>query len=171
MAPDLAARLAPEDLLQETLLEAARQGRAFEPQGPAAFYRCSSASRASRSWRPTGAGTRSSARRRRRCGTIPRSPQTSPSAGSGADERDGRLRTAVARLPERQAQACDSANLEAATLAETAAALECSEAAVKALVTRGLAELAAHLDLAGLLSATFAPRAAMYREDGPAPDA
>ena len=39
LSPELAARLAPEDLLQETLLEAARKVGGFEPQGPAAFYR------------------------------------------------------------------------------------------------------------------------------------
>jgi RNA polymerase sigma-70 factor (ECF subfamily) len=52
------------------------------------------------------------------------------------------LAEALARLPERQAEAVRLRYLEGMSLAETADRLACTEAAVKALVARGLSALA-----------------------------
>jgi RNA polymerase sigma-70 factor (ECF subfamily) len=52
------------------------------------------------------------------------------------------LHHALLALPERQAEAVRCRYLEGLSLAETAERLECSEPAVKALVCRGLADLA-----------------------------
>ena len=149
LSPELAASLAPEDLLQETLLEAARKVGAFEPQGPAAFYRwlvgiarfkIAEAERARRALKRALVGE---------LHDDPAESQTSPSGRAQRDERDGRLRHAVAALPPRQADAVRLRYLEARSLAETAAELQCTEAAVKALVSRGLSELAQGLDPTG----------------------
>jgi len=138
-------RVGAEDILQETLLEAARKIDAFEPQGSGSFYRwlvgiarfkISEAQRAGRAGK--------------RAFEVPldsdlAGTQTSPSVGVARAERGDRVSAALDRLPERQAEAVRLRYLEGATLAETAAALQCTESAVKALVTRGLAELARQL--------------------------
>lgn len=141
----LQRRVAPEDLLQETLLEGARKLGDFAPQGPSSFYR----------WlvgiaRYKISEALRSARARKRALEEPlavdlAASQTSPSLGAARAEGAARLGAALDALPERQGLAVRLRYLEGCSLAETAERLACSEAAVKALVARGLADLAGRL--------------------------
>ncbi|HTE05593.1 MAG TPA: RNA polymerase sigma factor [Planctomycetota bacterium] len=142
----LRGRLAPEDVLQETLLEAARKVGEFEPEGPSAFYRwllgiarfkLSEAERAQRAFKRSN---------ERPLQIDPAHEQTSPSGLARQGERADRLHVAIGLLPERQAEAVRLRYLQALSLAETAERLQCSEAAVKSLVSRGMVAMAGHLD-------------------------
>jgi len=137
----LARRVAPEDVLQETLLESARKIDAFEPQEPASFYRWLvqiarfKISEADRAWR---------ARKRALETPLEEEPpraQTSPSGRAVRAERAALLHAALEALPEAQAEAIRLRYLEGQSLAETAERLGRTEAAVKALVSRGFAAL------------------------------
>ena len=142
MEPALAARVAPEDVLQETLLEAARKLSAFEDRGAASYYR----------WLVGIARFKTSeARRAQRAlkrsletpleGSLP-DARTSPSGHAMRAEQGLALHTALGRLPDRQGEAVRLRYLEGLSLKETAERLDTSESAVKALVTRGMAALA-----------------------------
>jgi len=142
MPAHLARRVAPEDVLQETLLESSRKIDAFEPRGPSSFYRwlvaiarfkLSEAARAQRADKRA---------RERPLEQPVLAEQTSASGRAMRGEQRLELHAALAALPERQAEAVRLRYLEGRTLAETAAALEASEPAVKALVSRGLMALA-----------------------------
>jgi RNA polymerase sigma-70 factor (ECF subfamily) len=138
---ELARRVTPEDVLQETLLEASRRIGAFEHQGPASFYR----------WLVGIARFKlSEAGRAQRA--LKRTPDLALESGQGdgatslggqVARREGALRIhdALANLPERQAEAIRLRYLEGLSVRETAERLECSVPAAKALVTRALAEL------------------------------
>lgn len=141
MGGGLARCVAPEDILQETHLESARKIGEFEPRGPASFYRwlveiarfkIAEAERAQRA-------------HKRALETPledpPAASQTSPSGRAMRSERAALLLQALAALPEAQAEAVRLRYLEGLTIAETAERLARSEAAVKALVSRGLAAL------------------------------
>jgi RNA polymerase sigma-70 factor (ECF subfamily) len=143
MAGDLARRVAPEDLLQETLLEASRKLESFVPQeGGSSFYR----------WLVGIARHKLQEANRarhalKRAAEValdgdPARSQTSPSGHAMRAEGALRLHEALLTLPERQAEAVRLRYLEGMSLAETAERLACSEPAVKALVARGLAALA-----------------------------
>jgi RNA polymerase sigma-70 factor (ECF subfamily) len=142
MEPPLAARVSAEDVLQETLLACARRLQSFEDRGPASFYR----------WLVGIARFKlSEARRAQRAGkraleepmddTLP-GAVTSPSGRAVRAEGGAALHDALARLPDRQGEAVRLRYLEGLSVAETAARLETSESAVKALVGRGLTALA-----------------------------
>ncbi|MBI1851542.1 MAG: sigma-70 family RNA polymerase sigma factor [Planctomycetes bacterium] len=142
MSPALARSVAPEDVLQETHLESARKIGEFEPRGPASFYRwlveiarfkISEAERAQRA--------------RKRSLESPleddlHASQTSPSGRAMRSECALLVRDAIAALPDGQADAVRLRYLEGLTIAETSQRLARSEAAVKALVSRGLEALA-----------------------------
>lgn len=142
----LALRVAPEDLLQETLLEASRKLPGFVPEhGSASFYRWLVAIAR---FKVLEAGRAQRAAKRAREEPLEASVPagwTSPSGGALRSERAAALAQALARLPERQAAAVRLRWLEGRSVAETAAELEASEPAVKALVSRGLAALAQEL--------------------------
>jgi RNA polymerase sigma-70 factor (ECF subfamily) len=72
--------------------------------------------------------------------------QTSPSQQAVRQEDLLRLAEALARLPEDQRAAVELHHLEGRTLAETAAALGRTRAAVASLVFRGLRNLRQRLD-------------------------
>ena len=141
MSNELAQRVSPEDILQETLLESSRKIDAFVPQGGASFYR----------WlvgiarnKVLEANRARLARKRSLEGPLEidlAQSQTSPSGRAMRIESAVHLHDALATLPERQAEAVRCRYLEGLSLAETAERLECSEPAVKALVSRGLLEL------------------------------
>jgi RNA polymerase sigma-70 factor (ECF subfamily) len=141
MSAELAARVSPEDVLQETLLESSRKIDAFDPQGGASFYR----------WLVGIARYKVSEANRARLAkkraleapltADPAHSQTSPSGRAMRFESARALHAALAALPERQAEAVRLRYLEGASVAETAEQLACTESAAKALVTRGLAEL------------------------------
>jgi len=140
MSPGLARRVAPEDVLQETLLEASRKLHAFEPRGPGSFY----------GWLVAIALRKvlEAARGRAEEG-LPESDPLHEASGAATAavraERAERLRAALATLPEAQAAAICLRYLEGATTREAAERLGRSEAAVKMLLARGFAALAGRL--------------------------
>jgi len=144
MPPGLGGFVAPEDLVQEAHLESARRLDEFEDRGPASFYR----------WLVAIAHNkiREASRRRgakkRAHGALDAEPpavQTSPSGRVMRDERSAQIAAALAGLPEAQAEAVRLRYLGGLSIAETAERLARSDAAVKALVARGLQALAERL--------------------------
>ena len=144
MAGGSAQGFSAEDVLQETLLEATRKIAAFEPRGRASFYR----------WLVGIARFKlteaARAQRAKKRATSPleepvADTQTSPSGHMMRGERRDGLLQALADLPDRQADAVRLRYLEGLSGAEVAARLDCSESAVKALVSRGMADLATRL--------------------------
>lgn len=141
MSDELAQRVSPEDVAQETLLESSRKIDAFVPEGGSSFYR----------WLVGIArnkvleANRARLARKRSEGPLEidlAHSQTSPSGRAMRAEHALQLHQALTSLPERQAEAVRCRYLEGLSLAETAQRLECTEPAVKALVSRGLADLA-----------------------------
>ncbi len=145
MSPALRGFLSPEDVVQETHLESARRIDSFESRGPASFYR----------WLVGIARNKiREAERLRRAkkravlaplDADPAAKQTSPSGRVHGAERRERIAAALGDLPGAQGEAVRLRYLEGLSVAETAAELERSESSVKALVSRGLAELSARL--------------------------
>jgi RNA polymerase sigma-70 factor (ECF subfamily) len=145
MGPAAGSTVGAEDLLQETLLEAARKLGAFEDRGPASFYRWLVAIarfKVSEAGRARRAAKRS---REEPLAADPPGRGTSPSGGAARAERADLLREALEGLPEAQAEAVRLRYLEGCTVAETAERLGRSPAAVKALVSRGLEGLGERL--------------------------
>ena len=148
MPAPLALRTAPEDVLQETLLEAARKLDRFEEQAAggdrSSFYRWLvgiARFKLSEAVRSAGAAKRD-------LDPLDHSvaaSQTSPSGHALRTEAHDALAGALDALPKRRAEAVRLRYLEGLTVAETAARLGCSESAVKALVARGLGELGERL--------------------------
>lgn len=138
----LAARVAPEDVLQETLFEASRRIGAFEPRGEASFYRwlvgiarrkLAEAERARRAAKRSG-GEREEVELA--------AAQTSLASRAGRRERGADLLAALGRLPARQAEAVRLRYLEGLSVEQAARRLGCTAPAAKALVTRALSDLA-----------------------------
>jgi RNA polymerase sigma-70 factor (ECF subfamily) len=141
----LARTVAAEDVLQETLLEAARKLDAFEDRGSGSFYRwlvaiarfkLSEADRARHAQKRTMVGALES---------DPPAADTAPEERILREERAERLRGAVESLPPDQAEAVRLRYLEGLTVAETSERMSRSPASVKALVSRGLDALAGRL--------------------------
>jgi RNA polymerase sigma-70 factor (ECF subfamily) len=143
MSADLARRVAPEDVLQETLLEASRKLDGFERQSDgASFYRWLVGIARNKVNEAHRAGASKKRAAEVELDGDPARTQTSPSGHAMRAEGAVHLAEALARLPERQAEAVRLRYLEGMSLAETADRLACTEAAVKALVARGLSALA-----------------------------
>jgi RNA polymerase sigma-70 factor (ECF subfamily) len=146
MSAALRGDLSPDDVVQETHLASARRIDEFEPRGPASFYR----------WLVGIARNKvREAERRRRAkkravlaplAGEPAGDQTSPSGRVRGRERRELLLDAVRELPGAQGEAVRLRYLEGRSVAETARVLDRSESAVKALVSRGLAQLGTRLD-------------------------
>ncbi len=138
----LALRVDARDVVQDALTESSRRIASFEPRGPSSFYRWLveiAARKISEAARAQNAKKRSL--------EVPldaplRSSDTSPSGRAVRSEVSERLHDGLAALPERQAEAVRLRYLEGLSVAETARSLACSESAVKALVSRGLMDLA-----------------------------
>jgi RNA polymerase sigma-70 factor (ECF subfamily) len=145
MEPALRAKVTPEDVLQDTLLESARGIDRYDPEKGSSFYSWLvgiAKHKISESRRAQGA------RKRAMVGSLDGSKkadvvseQTSPSGGAVRNERRGRLLDALADLPERQGEAIRLRYLEGLSVAETGQRLDASESAIKSLVSRGMAEL------------------------------
>lgn len=145
MNRDLVRRVPPEDVLQETLVEAARKLDTFEPQRSGSFYpwlvgiarfKAKEARRAHR------------ARKRALETPLEHDPVQERTGASGLAvraERAERLRAALETLPEPQAEAIRLRYLEGASTREAAERMDRSEAAVKMLLSRGFAALADRL--------------------------
>lgn len=144
MAGGSAQGFCAEDVLQETLLESTRKIAAFEPRGRASFYRWLVAIAR---FKLTEAARAQGAKKRARAPLDEdvAGSQTSPSGHMMRGERRDGLLQALAELPDRQADAVRLRYLEGQSVAEVAGQLDCSESAVKALVSRGMAELASRL--------------------------
>lgn len=147
---NVALAVTADDLAQETLLEASRKIGAFESDGPASFYRWLVA--IARFKHAESVRAAKAAKRALEVPLVepPPARQTSPSAGALRGERAAFLHGALAELPEAQAEAVTLRWLEGLTVAETAGKLERSEAAVKALLARGLIALAQELQRRGI---------------------
>ena len=144
--PALRHRVAPEDVLQETLLESSRKLDGFEPSGPGAFYRWLAAIARHKLAEAVRAQRADRRAREEPLGHPPAASQSSPSGRAIRDERAERLATALSALPRRRALAVRLRYLEGLSVAETAGRLGCTGPAVKPLVARGLAELYRSLD-------------------------
>lgn len=142
----LARRVPPEDLVQETLLTAARRLHEFRPEGEHSFY----------AWlvgiarhKLSEAQRSEFAEKRARVASLDHDPSgraTSPSFAALRADQTERIRMAIASLPDAQATALRLRYLEGCTTAQVATAMGKSEAAIKALVVRAFAELAERLD-------------------------
>ena len=147
MTPELARHVAPEDILQETLIESARKIDGFEPRGPSSFY----------AWlveiaRYKMAEARRAGRADKRAKQAPLEGATqalgissTPSRHAVASEGAERLAAALERINPERAEAVRLRYLEGLSVAEAAGRLGCSETALKSRVARGLAELSDHV--------------------------
>jgi RNA polymerase sigma-70 factor (ECF subfamily) len=135
----------PDDVVQETCLEASRKIHEFVPEHRRAFY----------AWLVRIAGFKlKEADRRRRAKKRgnpapleidPAAIQTSVASRVGRADRARRVAEALEAIPPQQAEAVRLRYLQGLSVKDTAAALDTSPAAVKALVARGLEQLAARL--------------------------
>ena len=134
-----------DDVVQEVYLESIRKLDDFEYRGPTSFYRwlVSIAEFKMREiHRAAGAAKRAPAEPLE---PEPGSKEPTPSDRAARNERLDRLVSALDAMEGDRARAVRMRYLEGRTISETAKALEKSEAAVKALVSRGLADLSARL--------------------------
>ena len=147
MHPGLRGWIEPDDVVQEACLEAARKIAEFEDRHPNGFY----------AWlvriadfKLKEADRRRRAKKRGQPASLevePMSLQTSVAGRASRGEHALRIADALTVLPGSQAEAVRLRYLQGLSVAETAERLETTPAAVKALVARGLAQLAGRLKL------------------------
>jgi RNA polymerase sigma-70 factor (ECF subfamily) len=137
----LLQRVTPQDVLQETCLESERKLAAFEPQGPGSFYAWLVAIARYKIAEAERAGQAQKNARAHPLADSVSANDTRPSGHAVRKEGAERLREALLDLPERQAEAVRLRYLEGLSVAEAAQRLDCSEPALKALVSRGLMDL------------------------------
>lgn len=145
MGPALRGFVEPEDIVQETYLEAARKIDDFEAREPQGFYR----------WLVRIAGFKVKEANRRRTAkkrgapaallSDPPAGQTSVAGRVGRSEQATVIADALSTLSDAQAEAVRLRYLGGLSVAETAERMERSESAVKSLVARGLKDLALRL--------------------------
>jgi RNA polymerase sigma-70 factor, ECF subfamily len=152
----LAARLDPSDVVQEALLDAAQRLSDYLEKRPVPFYpwlrRLAWEHLLKLHERHIKARKRSANREQPQGLALPNesafelahrlvSPGTSPSHGLLREEMRDRVQAALARLPEGDCEVLVLRYLEQLAMAEIAAVLEISEAAVKMRHTRALGRL------------------------------
>lgn len=145
MHPGLRGYLEPDDVVQETCLEASRKLGAFVPERPGSFYRWLVGIAA---FKLKEADRHRRALKRGRPAPLEMDPvslQTSVAGRVGRGERARRIAEALETIPATQAEAVRLRYLQGLSVAETAERLETTPAAVKALVARGLARLGTRL--------------------------
>jgi len=140
--PAPAAHVAPDDVLQETLIEAARKIATFEDRGGASFYRWLVAIARFKVAEARRAGRRSAVAP---FDAEPAAGDTAPALRVERDERAARLREALDRIAPEQAAAVRLRYLEGFTVEETAERMGKTAAAVKSLVSRGLDALSSRV--------------------------
>lgn len=145
MNPALRGHIEPDDIVQETHVEAARKVADFVDRSPRGFYlwlvRIAE-------FKLKEADRRRRARKRGNPAPLkaePMSLQTSVAGRASRGEHALRIAAALEQLPETQAAAVRLRYLQGMSVAETADQLDTTPAAVKALVARGLAQLAVRL--------------------------
>ncbi len=148
----LQGRVAPSDVVQETLLEAARDFPIFrggtEAELLAWMRRILWHNLANEHRRNVGTAARSIGREVPLAETPPAPAQQepldeeTPSANARTRERDEGLEQALARLPEQQRQALVMRSTEGLTFAQIGARLGCSAGAARKLWGRAAEELA-----------------------------
>lgn len=141
MSGALLRTVTPADLLQESFLEAARKLGSFEDRGPSSFYRWLVAIARFKILEAERARNANKRALERPLDGDPAGEGSSPSARAIRRERRDLLRAALAELPGEQGEAVRLRYLEGCTIAETSERLGRTDAAVKALVSRGLAAL------------------------------
>ena len=152
--PRLRGRLDPSDIVQQTLLEAHRDASQFRGQTAAelaAWLRMMLARNLANAARDHTRDRRDVARERSLSAALDESSarleaflaaeQSSPSQRANRDEELRRLATALATLADGQREAVELRHLHGWPLAEIAAHLGRTPAAVAGLLHRGLAEL------------------------------
>jgi RNA polymerase sigma-70 factor (ECF subfamily) len=153
LEPGPGNRIDPEDVVQQTLLEAHAQQDQFEGDDSdlAAWLRRALANNLLDAWRALHRGRRDVRREQSLEEAVERSsarlegvlaaPQSSPSERAVRNEELLRLAEALTRLPEAQRAAIVRHHLQGATLTETARDLGRTEEAVAGLLHRGLRKL------------------------------
>jgi RNA polymerase sigma-70 factor (ECF subfamily) len=135
---------APDDIVQETHLEALRKLSSFEDRGPASFYRWLVAIARFK----IAEADRAAAAKKRQAVPLDVQVPAAVSSPSGRAMRHAfreHLEDALQSVGEARAEAVRLRYLEGLSLKETADRLDRTAAAVKALVSRGLADLAERL--------------------------
>jgi RNA polymerase sigma-70 factor, ECF subfamily len=154
LGPQARARLDPSDLVQQTLLDAHRQRDQFRGQTEAelaAWLRRILSCNLADAMRALGRAKRDVAREQSLAGALDDSSlqlegwlialQSSPSAKAARNEELLRLASALSELPEAQRDAVELHHLHGCPLAEVAASLSRTEAAVAGLLRRALKRL------------------------------
>lgn len=147
----LRAKLDPSDVVQQTLLEAHRDRAQLRGDDPAPWLRQILARNIANAARDLGRARRDVARERSLEAALDESSarleaflaadESSPSFKARRNERVGLLARALAELPEDQREAVVLRHLQGQALAEIAAAMGRSPAAVAGLLHRGLDRL------------------------------
>jgi RNA polymerase sigma-70 factor, ECF subfamily len=154
LGPRLRAKFDMSDVVQQTLLDAHRQWEQFRGSDDAelaAWLRKMLACNLADAFRAWGRAKRDVSRERslealldQSCSQLAgwlEAVQTSPSAKAVKNEELLQLAWALDQLPEAQREAIELHHLQALSLAEIAAFLQRSEAAVAGLLRRGLSRL------------------------------
>lgn len=157
--PALRAQMDPSDVVQLTMLEAQQALPGFRGTTDAelaAWLRQILARNLADALRTAGRAKRDVARQRSLEQALDESSsrleawlaadQTSPSEHAVRNEQLAQLAEAIARLPELQREAVVLRHLEGCSLAQIAARLDKTEAAVVGLLQRGLRTLRSHLE-------------------------
>jgi RNA polymerase sigma-70 factor (ECF subfamily) len=151
--PRLQSKLDPSDVVQQALLKAHQNRGQFRGQGPelAAWLRRILASTLADAAREFGGGKRDVAREQSLDAALRQSSarleaflqpaSSSPSEHAVHEETLLRLAAALAELPDDQRSAVEMHHLQGCSVAEVAAHLDRTEAAVAGLLRRGLKRL------------------------------
>jgi RNA polymerase sigma-70 factor, ECF subfamily len=151
--PGPRSRIDPSDIVQQTLLEAHAKAGQFhgDDSALAAWLRKALVNNLRDAWRALRQAKRDIRREQALPEAVEQSsarlegmlaaPQSSPSQQAVRNEDLLRLADALTRLPEAQREAIVLHHLQGCSLAETARALERTDAAVAGLLHRGLKKL------------------------------
>lgn len=164
MGPDLTARESASDIVQSTCRELLRSASSFEDRGEASFQRWLQAAaehklqNRSRHWRaqrragerPIGEGPAGGAGRDHELGPEPQAPGSSrPSHDAMLREETERLARAFEALSPEYREVLKRSQIDGASHGEIAQESGRTSDAVRKLVARALARLAAELDTEG----------------------